>query len=248
MIKQFCPIEQGGAGDVGSVQFCQERVGRPLLHFCAHYLAAQIRIFPSRQRRAEALIFNQIFPPERFTDAFPFLVGNDADGDVTVGGFINKVNRREGFANVDLLIREGQTTHAFRPQKRDGGFQHGQPDVLTLSGTLPMKQRRRDSLRGREGGHLVGQDDAKHVGATRFSICLNVGCTGEALNDRIVNPFVGIGAAFPEATDGHENDAGIDLTHGFFAESHAFDRAGPEVLQQHICAFDKTPEHLFAPI
>ena len=120
--------------------------------------------------------------------------------------------------------------------------------MLTLASFFPGIKGRADSLRCRDSGHLVGDNDAEHLWPPCGAISLNVGSTGQRLNDRVVHPLVGIGTLFTKTINRDIDQLLVELAHHRFTKSHAIHRSWPEVLQQDVGTLDQIKEDFFAAV
>ena len=67
------------------------------------------------------------------------------------------------------------------------------------------------------------------------AVSLDISCPRQGLYHGIIDPGMGIGALFAEATDRHVDQSGIGCTQRILTEAHPFNGAGSEVLQEDIC-------------
>ena len=108
--------------------------------------------------------------------------------------------------------------------------------MLAAAGSFAREQRRGDRLRRGERGRLVRNDRAHHPRPAGVAVRLNRGETRKRLDHRIVNALVRIRSGLAEAADRHVDDVVAQSPNDAFAETHPFDRAGTEVLHEHVGA------------
>ena len=184
-------------------------------------------------------MLNQVFPVKRTAHALPLLIGDRPRCDVSILCLIDQVHRALILAHIKFLIGIGQACHSLWPEQTQHGVEHRQPNVLTLPGFFSGVERGTDSLCRRNRGYFVGNNDAKHLRATCRAVSLDIGSTGERLDNRVVHPLVSIGALLAKTVDRDINELLIELAQHRLTEPHAIHCPGPEVLQQHISALDE---------
>ena len=111
---------------------------------------------------------------------------------ITVGRLVDQVHRALVLRDIHLVADENEAGHALGPEKGDGGIEHGEPDVLPAARSLPGKQGGGDRLGSSQGGDLVGDDDPEHFRPAGIPVGLNVRRARQRLDDRIVNPLMGV--------------------------------------------------------
>ncbi len=118
--------------------------------------------------------------------------------------------------------------------------------MLPFAGPLAREQRRRHRLRRGQRRHLVRDDEADHVRATGFDVGLDRGEPRDRLDHRIVNPLIGVRAAFAEAAYRNIDEVRLDRAQRRLADSHALGDAGAMVLHEQIGARDHPLEQFQA--
>ena len=205
-------------------------LARPFFDLFGGNLLALAVVRKAALRRRKIWVINQIFAVERATHALPLLVRYRTRGDIAILCFVNQVHRALVLTHIEFFISEGQARHGLRPKQTQHGVEHGQTNVLAFTRLFSGIKRGADGLRSRNRGDLVGDNDAKHLRSTGGAIRLNIGGTGERLNHRIVNPFVGIGALFAKTVNRNVDQLFIDLPKDRLTETHAIHGPGSKIL------------------
>ena len=127
----------------------------------------------------------------------------------------------------------------------DLAVEHRDVDKLALAGLFALIEGGQRAV----GAHHAG-DDVADRGADAHGVSVRL--AGDAhdaahrLDDHIVGGPAGIGAGLAEAGDRNIHAAGIDLLDVLIAEAHLVERAGLEVLNEHVHVLDQVGQHLFA--
>ena len=130
------------------------------------------------------------------------------------------------------------------PAEIDHPVLHRREDALAAARALALEQRGDDAEREVKPGAAVadlGAGDHRHVVAEPGGGRRAAGALGDVLVDLAV--LVGAGA---EALDRGHDHARVQLPHPVPAEPHAVERAGREVLDQHVAGLHQALKHLLA--
>ncbi len=131
-------------------------------------------------------------------------------------------------------LDKGLARHVRAPQKGEHGLEHRKADVLALAGALARQERRGDRLRVGDCGQLVGQNGAQHARACVVGAGLDRGEPGKALDQRVVDRPLRIGAHLAKAADRDVDDLGRDGADRRFADAEPVGDAGAEILHKNV--------------
>ena len=81
---------------------------------------------------------------------------------------------------------------------------------------------------------LSGDNGPDHTRLAGVAVALDVGEAGDRLDDRVIDPLVGVGTGLAEAAHRDVDNVRPDLPDDVLAQAHPFDRARAVVLNQHI--------------
>ena len=199
-------------------------------------------------RGAEVRMVDQVFPIERSTHALPLFIGYRASCDKAILCLIDQVHRPLVLAHIKLLIRVGQACHRLGPEQAQHRVQHRQPNMLPFTRLLSRIQRGTDRLGRGDSCYLVSNDDAEHLGAARNTVGLNVRCTGERLNHRVIYTLVRVGPLLPKTADRYVDELLVNLSEHRLPKPHTLHGARPEILDQHVRGFDQIEQDLLSVI
>ena len=180
---------------------------------------------------------------ERAAHPAPLRVRHGTCRDVAVLRREHEVLRDLRAARLHLAAHERVARHPLGPEVRDHHVEHGELHVLAAPAALAREQRRGDRLRRGYGGGLV-RDDRAHHARPPVRLGLDRGQSGERLDHRVVHALVCVGPGLAEAADRDVDDVRTELPHGVLAQAHALDRAGTEVLDEHVAARDQPPQRV----
>ena len=192
----------------------------------------------------EARIGGQLGQTRRGAEALPDVVVADGDHDLAVTGRERFV-RRDGGVAVALALRRlagGEPVRGLVGEQCRCRIQHPDVDALPNAKALARQQRGGDALCAIETRHHVGDRHAQPVTGA-------IGIPGDAhqpafgLHHRVVPGFVAARTGLAIAGDRGVDQAGTAAVHGVPAETGPLERAGPEVLHQHVGLLDQLLEH-----
>ena len=106
--------------------------------------------------------------------------------------------------------------------------------MLTAGAPFPREERRGDGLGGGVGTRLIGHDISDQVGNRHFGIHLDCAVAREALDDRVVDPSLAIGAIGAVARDRAVDEIRVERTQVRITEAQAIRCAGPPILHEDI--------------
>ena len=106
--------------------------------------------------------------------------------------------------------------------------------MLTLARSLSCQQRRRDRLRRRHAGQLVGNHGAHHPRPAGLAIALDRSQTGQRLDDRIVEALLAVRTRLSDAADRDVDQVRLDGSHDRLTDPQPIDGARAEVLYEDV--------------
>jgi hypothetical protein len=134
-----------------------------------------------------------------------------------------------------------QRTHRDRLEQRDQTVEHRDIDVSTDARSLPLVERRERAERAVEAGHEIAEADRR----TRRTPADRTGRghqTRHPLDEQVIGGQVAHWPVLAEAGDADDDEARVQPRHLHDRQPEAFERSGPEVLDQDVRAFEQSAE------
>ena len=193
-------------------------------------------------------LLDQLGPADEVHHALGDRLGAGRDGDPAAVGAAVGVARRvvdRAVAPALLLEAERLPDRGLRAEQREDRLDQRRVDHLAAAGGGARLQRGHDREGGGERGDAVGEAERRQRGrAVRLA-----GDRGEAAHRLGERAEAGPRAVRPElaeAGDARDDEAGVERVQHLGADAPAFERAGSEVLDQHVGVGDELLEELRA--
>src|SRR5882757_1030776 len=234
------------AGNIRRIQPL-EPFGRAVLHdILRHLMDARGRIHRTRGGCREAGVLGKFGIAGRPAEALPFGIRDSARGDVAVAGLEHKIRpviriSRRRFGADDRVLH-----HALWPEVRNHDVEHRDLDVVAPSGLLAGIEGGRYRLCGINRRGLVADDSADHLGPVGDRLRLDVGKSGQRLDDGIVDALLDVRSGVANAADRHIDQAGVTFSQFLGSETKPLHRARTKILHQHVGLCDESGHHLAA--
>ena len=242
VLDQLALIEYRGAGHLVRIQPVEPLRGGALQQDLLGLLEALHHVDGAVVGRQVELVLEPVGSLEGGAEPLPLRVRDRADGDVAVAGAVDEVRREPRTGLGKLAVDDGEVDEPLRPEEGDHRVQHREPHVLAFAGAFAVEEGGGDRLGGGEGGHLVGDDGSDHHRTAGLAVRLDVRKTAQGLDDRVVDPFVPVGAALAEPADRDVDDVRAAGPDRVLPDPHPLDRAGAEVLDEHVRRLDQPVE------
>ena len=188
---------------------------------------------------AETRILDPLRVAQRAKEAVHLLIRGGEVDQVSVFGLRESVDLVEGEAGGSVVASESMGQHAVGPEEGEGRVEHGDIDVLTAGAPFACEERRGDGLGGGVGTRLIGHDISDQVGNRHLGIHLDCTVAREALDDRVVDPPLAIGAIGAVARDRAVDEVGVERAQVRIAEAQAIRRARSPILHEDIRVADE---------
>ena len=248
VIEDLVEAQDRSAGHVLGEHSLQQILGREpelgFLDFFAEGLGVLLLI--PRCHGVKARVIDPFGMAKGSEETVEFGVCGDEIDQVSILGFAEAIGFVEGSSAGLIIAREGVGEHPIGPEECEGRIDHGDLDVLTSLASFPGKESRTDGLGGGTRTRFIGHDVADQIADGQLGVDLDGGVTRQALDDRVVDPSLTVGAVGAIARDRAIDQFRIEGSQARLIEPEAPSRSGSPVLHKHVGLPDEFQDNLEA--
>ena len=173
-MDDFATAQDWCAGNVGRIEPVQPLGGGVFGDIFGHFVDAGGGIDRARRWRRKPRILGELWIPRGAAKTLPFRIRDGTGSDVAIAGLEHEIRTIVGIGRCGFRAHHRVLHHAFRPEIRNHGVEHGDVNVIAPARLLARVERRGYRLCGKDGRGLVADDCADHLRAIGHRLGLDV--------------------------------------------------------------------------